>query len=333
MTSDESVPPNLTAGVSPSQTRTLNMPRDSLRTVFLEMIFSPDGPNAQINDKYAVIRGTGTGFLYRDQEKTFVITARHNLTGRNWETNEFINQDYPVEPTHLRFTLRERHPYSPDVVFVSGGSNRLRMYAAALIDEEYQPTWLEHPTRRAEMDVAAIPVPDTDEAQMLPWSESDIGEDDHSKLLLTQPLSIIGYPYGLSSGPALPLWIQGSIASEPVLYYTHNGRNLPAFLIDARTRKGQSGSPVVLLHRPSTTLATISGGMRVTTGFYSRLLGVYTGRVSADSDLGFVWHIEDAVNVCRGVRPNYPFEPLPRIPPDTPNFFGSLRDEGESADY
>lgn len=327
MTSDEPVAPENAAGDSPMQARTLNIPRDSLRTVFLEMIFSPSGPDAQIDDKYAVVRGTGTGFLYRDQGKTFVITARHNLTGRNWETNEFINQDYPVEPTHIRFTLRDRNPISPDVVFVSGGPNRLRMYAAALIDEEYRPTWLEHPTRRAEMDVAAIPFSDTDSAQVLPWDETDIGEDDYSKLILTQPLSIVGYPYGLSSGPALPLWIQGSIASEPALYYTHNGRHIPAFLIDARTRKGQSGSPVVLLHRPSTTLATISG-MKVTTGFYSRLLGVYTGRVSADSDLGFVWHIDDAVNVCRGVRPDYPFEPLPSVPPKPPNFFGSLHNDG-----
>jgi hypothetical protein len=87
-----------------------------------------------------VVRGTGTGFLYRDQGKTFIVTARHNLTGRNWEANEFINQDYPVEPTHIRFTFRGRHPASPDFVFVSGGSNPLRMYAGSLIDEDYRPT-------------------------------------------------------------------------------------------------------------------------------------------------------------------------------------------------
>src|SRR6478736_9347696 len=136
MTPDEPVAPDLAAGESPIQARTLNIPRDSLRTVFLEMIFSPSGPDAPVDDKYAVVRGTGTGFLYRDQGKTFIITARHNLTGRNWETNEFINQDYPVEPTHIRFTLRGRHPASPDVVFVSDGSNRLRIYASALIDED-----------------------------------------------------------------------------------------------------------------------------------------------------------------------------------------------------
>jgi hypothetical protein len=82
MTPDEPVTAELEAGGSRIQARTLNIPRDSLRTVFLEMIFSPNGPDAQIDDKYAVVRGTGTGFLYREQGKTFIITARHNLTGR-----------------------------------------------------------------------------------------------------------------------------------------------------------------------------------------------------------------------------------------------------------
>lgn len=331
MTPDEPVSPDLAAEGIPIGARTLNIPRDSLRTVFLEMIFSPSGPDAQVDDKYAVVRGTGTGFLYQHQGKPFIITARHNLTGRNWETNEFLNQDYPVEPTHIRFTLRGRHPASPEIVFMSG-ANPLCVFVGRLIDEGYMPTWLEHPVHRTEMDVAAIPFPDLGQAQMFPWDEADIGEDEHTKLLITQPLSIVGYPYGLSSGPALPLWIQGSIASEPSLYYTHNGRDLPAFLVDARTRKGQSGSPVVLMHRPNTTLATTGGGMKVTTGFYSRLLGVYTGRISTDSDLGFVWRMEDVINVCEGVRPDYPFKPLPRIKPDPPNLFGSLHDEGDSED-
>jgi hypothetical protein len=168
MTPDEPVTPDLAAGESPIQAPRWTFRGDSLRTVFLEMIFSPSGPDAKIDDKYAVVRGTGTGFLYQDQGKTFIVTARHNLTGRNWETNEFINQDYAVEPTHIRFTLRARNPASPDIVFASGGPNSLSMYVSALIDEDYKPTWLEHPIHRAEMDVAAIPFPDTDQAQMLP---------------------------------------------------------------------------------------------------------------------------------------------------------------------
>lgn len=330
MTSDESVTPDPASESSPPP-RTLQLPRDSLRTVFLEMVYSPSGPAARIDDKEAAVRGTGTGFLYRHKSETFIITARHNLTGRHWETNEYLSQKSLVQPTHIRFTLRGKHPGLPDAVLASNATTTLRMYVGRLIDEDYKPTWLEHPTHRAEMDVAAIRISDVAEVQMFPWDETYIGEDEHSKLLITQPLSIVGYPYGLSSGPALPLWIQGSIASEPALHYDHNGRSLPVFLLDARTREGQSGSPVVLLHRPNTTLANSRGEMVITQGFYSRLLGVYTGRISKDSDLGFVWRIEDAVGVCEGVQPQYPFEPLPRIKHDPPNLFGSLRDEGDCA--
>jgi hypothetical protein len=310
----------------------LLIPRDAMRTVFLEMIFSPKGPDAEITDEDAVIRGKGTGFLYRDRGKVFVITARHNLTGRNWETNEFMNQDgYPVEPTHIRITMRRKvTSSSEEIIFIGQPGTTsveipLGMHVAALIDESWKPTWLEHPENRAAVDVAAIPFPDDGTMQMLPWEEKDVGEDEYSKLAITQDLSIAGYPFGLVSGPALPLWIRGSIASEPSLYYTHNGRNIPAFLIDARTRKGQSGSPVMLFRLPATIVAGPDGIPKLTTGFNSRLLGVYTGRIANESDLGFVWRMEEALKVCRGVKPDYPFKPLPRIASDPPNVFGSIR--------
>jgi hypothetical protein len=51
MTPDEPVAPDLAASGSPIEARTLNIPRDSLRTAFLEMIFSPSGPDAQVDEK------------------------------------------------------------------------------------------------------------------------------------------------------------------------------------------------------------------------------------------------------------------------------------------
>ena len=67
------------------------------------------------------------------------------------------------------------------------------------------------------------------------------------------------------------IWKTGHIASEPRIYVDEQ----PKILIDARTGKGLSGAPVY-----------------VREGKYRRLVGIYTGRTSQGSDLGFVFSPE-----------------------------------------
>ena len=72
-------------------------------------------------------------------------------------------------------------------------------------------------------------------------------------------------------------------ASDPGLDY--DGR--PAFLIDATTRGGMSGSPVVLrLHggyRTSENNYIMAGGTT------TRFIGVYSGRIHGQAEIGRVW--------------------------------------------
>ena len=97
------------------------------------------------------------------------------------------------------------------------------------------------------------------------------------------PVSIIGFPLGLTSEGAFPIWKSGHIASDPDLDY--NG--LPAFLIDATTRGGMSGSPVVL--RLLGGYSTRSGSTIMTQTRPSTLfLGIYSGRVHGESEIGIV---------------------------------------------
>jgi hypothetical protein len=63
-----------------------------------------------------------------------------------------------------------------------------------------------------------------------------------------------------------------------------DGSRRPVFLIDCRSRPGQSGSPVVLHHGYHARAAN-SIGFRAS----SELLGVYSGRINEHSDLGRVW--------------------------------------------
>ncbi len=299
---------------------TIPIPEAAFRTLYLEMVFSPNGAETTATDTPINLLATGTGFFYRANVQDFILTARHNLTGRHWETNEFLSQNYSVAPTHLRVTLREAPP--PQGYSTTPGSAaiqiRLKQYLVPLIDAEWKPVWREHPDYGADMDVAAVPFknPEPDKIQALPW-EPQPEDGAASKLWVTQDLSIAGYPFRLTSGPGLPLWIRGTVASEPAFYYAHREKNLPLFLIDARTRSGQSGSPVILFRLPNSPIPSDDGTFRYSLGTYTRLLGVYTGRISKDSDLGFVWHISEAAKTCQMDKPDTKAPTAVEVPPLT----------------
>jgi hypothetical protein len=178
------------------------------------------------------------------------------------------------------------------------------------------PQWLEHPRLGRRMDVVALPlrVPSEDDALYLPWTPKP-----SSELWVTEDVSIVGYPYGLNSNN-LPIWVRGTVASEPALLYVIDDQPLPLFLVDARTRKGQSGAPVIAFRRPRTVLGTSAGQIQITKGTQSKLLGVYSGRVNSESDLGFVWRIGQVDAICRdGVRGTRE--------PAQPGYFNHHRDD------
>ncbi len=100
---------------------------------------------------------------------------------------------------------------------------------------------------------------------------------------------ILGYPLGLSNQGVMPVWKRGSVASEP--WYNIVG-NAPVFYVDATTRAGMSGSPVLAVGAK-----IISSNGNVVAELSARhpwLLGVYAGRDGSmpdelDMALGRVW--------------------------------------------
>jgi hypothetical protein len=48
------------------------------------------------------------GFFYRVDGVDYLITARHNFTGRHWQTNQLMYTAHAVDPTHVRVRVRER---------------------------------------------------------------------------------------------------------------------------------------------------------------------------------------------------------------------------------
>jgi hypothetical protein len=98
------------------------------------------------------------------------------------------------------------------------------------------------------------------------------------------PVSVVGFPFGLQAGGSLAVWATGFMASEPDIDFN----NLPTFLVDCRTRPGQSGSAVIA-HRHGGMVTMQDGSSGVFGGPVTKFLGVYSGRINEESDLGIVW--------------------------------------------
>ena len=61
-------------------------------------------------------------------------------------------------------------------------------------------------------------------------------------------------------------------------------------LVDCRTRPGQSGSPVIA-YRSGGAVRKVDGNTAIYTGPTWRLLGLYSGRINEQSDIGIVWKL------------------------------------------
>lgn len=114
-------------------------------------------------------------------------------------------------------------------------------------------------------------------------------------------VSVIGFPFGISTsqepGGRTAVWTTGYVASDPSI----NFRDLPCFMIDARTRSGQSGSPVIAIRIFASTVTLGSGIVKVLGQPPEvRLVGVYSGRIGGDTDLGVVWKLETLQEILRG---------------------------------
>lgn len=274
------------------------------------MLYCSTGPETGAAETEACqTRAFGSAFLYEVDGKTFLVTARHNFTGRDWETNAYLG-NYSVSPTHLRVTFLVKPPdegwrLSPSDIgpHIAESQIQARIYLIPLIGEDWHPIWMQHPIYGPDMDVAVLAFNLTDDQLLAtPWKSpvTDPGEILWPNLAPGQDVFVLGYPNALTTGPMFPLWIRGSIASEPYFGFNMSGKVLPLMLIDARTRKGQSGSAVIR-HKPEGMLVQRreDGTHGITTGAHSQVVGVYSGRTSKESDLGFVWRIDEVDRICR----------------------------------
>lgn len=220
--------------------------------------------------------GQATGFVVRDSGRPYLITNWHVVTGRHPTSDSLL---VPISPNSVSIWY--------PVGDWSRGQCKWVRAEESLYDGDSLPRWLEHPRGRA-VDVVAIPLSTCDSTKIvygIDWA----GEDCDVGVFPAMPVSIIGFPKGLTGSGKFPIWKTGEIASEPDVDYL----GLPAILVDVRTAEGMSGSPAFI--RQYGQYVSKGGGL-VIGNDGTRFVGVYSGIVlvqqpdrAISSDLGLIW--------------------------------------------
>jgi hypothetical protein len=214
---------------------------------------------------------SGTGFTVAGPTGPLLITNRHNVTGRNQETGA------PLSPTGG----------IPNAILIwHNVAGKLGQWTS-IVEPLYagdKPLWREHPILGPQGDLVALPLRNVAGVELISY---DLAPPQHEiQLGPAEPVSVIGFPFGMTAGGVFGVWATGFLASEPAVDF--NG--LPIQLIDCRTRPGQSGSPVIA-YRGSGLVSLANGAQAAFGGPIWNLVGVYSGRVNAESDLGIVWKV------------------------------------------
>ena len=233
----------------------IRLSEPSYKSLFVEVFSEGGGP-----------MGTATSFVAQAATGApFLLTNRHVVTGRHQDTGKLIN-DQGAVPGSL-------------IVWFNSTAERGHWEQVKIplyVDEA--EIWIEHPAYGGSLDLVAIPLPKgRDDLRVEPYEALPF---QHDKIEPAQMLSVVGFPFGERTGRAFAVWATGFVATEPDI--DHGGK--PVFLIDCRSRPGQSGSPVILHHGYHAKAAN-SIGFRPS----SELLGIYSGRINEQSDLGRVW--------------------------------------------
>jgi hypothetical protein len=108
---------------------------------------------------------------------------------------------------------------------------------------------------------------------------------------------VLGYPRGIANTGIFPIWKRASIASEPQGTISLEGTSYNnLFYIDALTKSGMSGSPVVCLAKPGDEFHSEDGVRVSIKKAEPHLIGVYAGRDGVTQEeyelsLGRVWKV------------------------------------------
>lgn len=219
------------------------------------------------------VLGSATGFLSQNaQGRHYLLTNRHVVTGRRQDDNQPMHRMGGV-PNELVIWHNR-----------TTGIGQWIAKVEPLYGADDVPLWREHPNLGAQADIVALPLTQLDEVRDYSYDLNNPGAD--IQVGVADPVSVVGFPFGLAGGGLFAIWATGFQATEPIADFGDR----PTLLIDCRSRSGQSGSPVIA-YRSGGMLPMAGGGAAAFAGPVWRLIGMYSGRINAESDLGIVWKL------------------------------------------
>jgi len=229
---------------------------------------------------------SATGFIAgrEDGEDLWLVTNWHVVSGKDPTTGQALDQVTGAVPDGL---IVGHH--------VEGALGTWHLVNEPLYDPNGEPLWLEHPIHGRRVDVVALPVTQRSGSQFQGYNPWEIGAA--LPVGVSRPLSVIGFPFGQTAGGLLPVWLQAWVASEPDIDFN----DLPLLLVDARTRQGQSGSPVIAFAAGG-AVPMDDGALGFSEGPVERFVGVYSGRINEESDIGLVWKRQALVEIIEAAR-------------------------------
>ena len=239
---------------------------------------------------------TATGFEIQYKYK-YLITNWHVVSGRNFITKECLDSNCAI-PDKLVITYKK---YLPDDKF-EWVKNEIK-----LLNEEGKKLWYEHPIYGNDIDVVAIPLEKHPTAQH--YKEA-YNINSNYELNVTEPVFVVGFPLGYtvnSKDEPHAIWTSGTVASDPDLDIMIKDNNLHAFLIDSKTRQGQSGS-LVIYYSESGFDPHYNNGQNIGKAVWGcpfmKEVGIYSGRINKDSDLGYVWKWKVIKEILESIEDN-----------------------------
>jgi hypothetical protein len=214
----------------------------------------------------SVISGPASGFIIKRGDNHFCITNWHVATGKNAITLQPLCKKGSL-PTFMRIHM---------IKSINGLKIEWVGYDISLEKQN----WIEHPRGR-EIDVVAFPLPNDKNYHYYPL---DLGLQNTDVICQpAMPVSIIGYPCGLTGGGKLPIWLTGYVATEP--FVDIDGK--PLLYANVTGCQGLSGAPVVM--RTSGNYINGKGEHIWSTDLLTKFLGIYSGRAHEDSNVCRVW--------------------------------------------
>jgi hypothetical protein len=250
---------------------------------------------------------SATGFFYRFGQTIALVTNWHVLSGVH---PIFLGTRDPAGryPTKALFNFTHFDNES--------GIAECRKLVMTISDNG-RTKWFQHVSTKPLFDVAWIDVADAipdfaDQINHIVCVPAHVLVQENGIANgyppVTSDIFVLGFPKGLQLQGAIPVWKRGTIASEPL--FATDGK--PIILVDAVTRDGMSGAPVLYfgssILAPGGKLVSVRGGEPWLVGVYAGREGVTKNEV--EMALGRVWRrdvLDDSFfNKRQGLNPSSP---------------------------